>query len=111
MREFVINPVRSRENVMASLRGNWNYPTTVRFGAGRIAELPDAAKSAGIARPLLVTDPRLAAMAMVGNAVEALGAAGLACAVFSDVRPNPVATSSQIRNTSWRSQSSRTRRR
>jgi alcohol dehydrogenase class IV len=73
------------------LRGNWNYPTAVRFGAGRIAELPDAAKSAGIARPLLVTDPRLAAMAMVGNAVEALGAAGLACAVFSDVRPNPVA--------------------
>ena len=42
MREFIIKPVRSRENVMASLRGNWNYPTAVRFGPGRIAELPEA---------------------------------------------------------------------
>ena len=38
MREFIIKPVRSRENVMASLRGNWNYPTAVRFGPGRIAD-------------------------------------------------------------------------
>ncbi|HEX8664570.1 MAG TPA: iron-containing alcohol dehydrogenase [Beijerinckiaceae bacterium] len=73
------------------LRGNWNYPTTVRFGAGRIAELPEAVKAAGIKRPLLVTDPRLAAMAMVKDAAAALEAAGLPCAVFSDVRPNPVA--------------------
>ena len=45
---------------MATLRGNWNYPTTIRFGAGRIAELPDACKTLGIARPLIVTDPGLA---------------------------------------------------
>src|SRR4051794_16780604 len=73
------------------LRGNWNYPTAIRFGAGRIAELGDAARSAGIARPLFVTDPRLAGMAMTASAVEALRAAGLSCAVFSEVRPNPVA--------------------
>jgi alcohol dehydrogenase len=74
------------------LRGNWNYPTSVRFGAGRIAELPEAVRSAGVHRPLLVTDPRLAAMSMVTDAVAALEAASLPCAVFSDVRPNPVAT-------------------
>ena len=73
------------------LRGNWNYPTTIRFGAGRIAELPDAVTQAGITRPLLVTDPRLAAMPMVANAVVALKSAGLSCFVFSNVRPNPVA--------------------
>lgn len=73
------------------LRGNWNYPTSVRFGAGRIVELPDAAKVAHISRPLLVTDPRLAATPMVQNAVAALNAAGLPTRVFSDVRPNPVA--------------------
>ena len=39
------------------LRGNWNYPTAIRFGAGRIAELPDACRSLGMQRPLLVTDP------------------------------------------------------
>ncbi|MCP8939850.1 iron-containing alcohol dehydrogenase [Alsobacter sp. SYSU M60028] len=73
------------------LRGNWNYPTTVRFGAGRIAELPQHVASAGMSRPLLVTDPRLAAMPMIASAVASLKAAGLPCAVFSDVRPNPVA--------------------
>jgi alcohol dehydrogenase len=73
------------------LRGNWTYPTAIRFGAGRIAELPEAVKAAGIARPLLVTDPRLAQMAMVKDAASSLQGADVACAVFSDVRPNPVA--------------------
>jgi len=73
-----------------TLAGNWNYPTTIRFGAGRIAELPQACLEAGMARPLLVTDPGLAAMPMVASAVEALRAAGLAVAVFSDVKSNPV---------------------
>src|SRR5215217_5031537 len=73
------------------LRANWNYPTTIRFGAGRIAELPEAVTSAGIARPLLVIDPRLAAMPMTMSALDALRAAGFSCAVFPEVRPNPVA--------------------
>jgi alcohol dehydrogenase len=73
------------------LRGNWNYPTSVRFGAGRIAELPEAVRSAGMQRPLLVTDPRLAAMPMVTQALAELKAGGVEAAVFSDVRPNPVA--------------------
>jgi alcohol dehydrogenase class IV len=74
------------------LRGNWNYPTAIRFGAGRIAELPEAVKSAGIKRPLLVTDPRLAAMPMVAGALDSLRVAGIPCAVFTEVRPNPVAS-------------------
>jgi len=74
-----------------NLRGNWNYPTSIKFGAGRIAELAEAAKAAGIARPLLVTDPFLAAQPMVAAAKAQLDAAGLPCAVFSDVKPNPVA--------------------
>jgi alcohol dehydrogenase class IV len=73
------------------LRGNWNYPTSVRFGAGRISELGEAVKSAGMSRPLLVTDPRLAAMPMVKDALANLAAAGLQAAVFSDIKPNPVA--------------------
>ena len=32
----------------------------IRFGAGRIAELADACKAAGIVQPLLVTDAGLA---------------------------------------------------
>ena len=41
---------------MTTLSGNWNYPTAIRFGAGRIAELAEACRAAGIKRPLLVTD-------------------------------------------------------
>ena len=73
------------------LRADWNYPTSVRFGAGRIAELADAAKAAGMARPLLVTDPNLARLPMVAEALASLAAAGLAAALFCDIRPNPVA--------------------
>ena len=40
--------------------------------------------------PLLVTDAGLARLDLVGNAVELCRAAGLGCAVFSDVKPNPV---------------------
>ena len=72
------------------LTGNWSFPAPIRFGAGRIGELPRACLELGIRRPLLVTDPGLAALSMVGKAVDACTQAGLACAVFSDLRPNPV---------------------
>ena len=74
----------------ASLTGDWGYPTSIRFGAGRIRELPEACRELGIARPLLVTDPVLAALPMVAEAVATCEEAGLGCTVFSDVRGNPV---------------------
>ncbi|MFN8999727.1 MAG: iron-containing alcohol dehydrogenase, partial [Betaproteobacteria bacterium] len=73
-----------------ALTRNWNYPTSIRFGVGRIAELPAACRDAGMRRPLLVTDPGLRALPMIAQALAALKAAGLGDAVFSDIRPNPV---------------------
>ena len=75
---------------LATLAGSWGYPTSIRFGSGRIRELPDACRELGIRRPLLVTDPGLAALPMVAGAVAACEEAGLGCAVFSDVQGNPV---------------------
>jgi alcohol dehydrogenase len=72
------------------LCADWNYPTSVRFGAGRIAELADAVKAAGIARPLVVTDPTLARLPMVADALATLRGAGLSAGLFSEVRANPV---------------------
>ncbi|HCP64140.1 MAG TPA: alcohol dehydrogenase [Hyphomonadaceae bacterium] len=69
---------------------DWNYPTSVRFGAGRISDLANACKSLGIARPLLVTDPGIVRLPMIGAAMGALKAAGLSAGLFSDVKPNPV---------------------
>ena len=72
------------------LRGNWSYPTAVRFGVGRASELGQVVASCGIARPLLVTDGHLAGLPMVSDAVGLLAAAGVPAAMFSGVRPNPV---------------------
>lgn len=72
------------------LRGNWNYPTTIWAGPGRISELPAACAAAGIRRPLLVTDEGLAGAAMIKNARGALPDSVL----FSSVRGNP--TSSHV---------------
>jgi len=69
---------------------NFGFPTSIKFGAGRIGELGDLCKKAGINRPLLVTDPGLAAMPMVADVVSSLEKAGLGVAIFSDIKPNPV---------------------
>ena len=72
-----------------ALVGNWSYPTAIRFGAGRIIEIADACKSAGITKPLLITDKGLANMEITTNTLKLLEAAGLGGALFSKVDPNP----------------------
>jgi alcohol dehydrogenase class IV len=64
---------------------NWNYPTAIRFGAGRVAELGEACRALGIERPLLVTDPALAKLPMADAAAAAAGAR-----LFCDIHANPV---------------------
>ena len=72
-----------------SLTGNWSYPTAIKFGAGRIAELGDACAQAGITRPLLVTDRGLAALPVTAQTLDIMDAAGLGRAIFAEVDPNP----------------------
>ena len=69
-----------------NLRANWNYPTSVRFGAGRISELADAVQMGGMRNPLFVTDPLLAKLPMTQQAAASLGNA----TVFSDIKSNPL---------------------
>jgi alcohol dehydrogenase len=71
---------------------NWNYPTSIRFGPGRITELGEACRGAGMRRPLLVTDPFLATQPMTRQALERLGEGGLEATMFSSIKPNPVET-------------------
>ena len=72
-----------------NLVGNWSYPTAIKFGAGRIAELADACVQAGIKRPLLVTDRGLAALPVTAQTLDIMEGAGLGRALFADVDPNP----------------------
>ena len=68
---------------------NWSYPTAIHFGAGRIAEIADACKSAGIEKPLLVTDRGLAGLPITANTLALFDRAGLGKAMFAEVDPNP----------------------
>lgn len=68
---------------------DWNYPTAIRFGVGRIAELADTCKLLGMNRPLLVTDHGLAETPMVQEALAATNAAGIHTSLFSNVDANP----------------------
>jgi alcohol dehydrogenase class IV len=68
------------------LKGNWNYPTTIWAGPGRLAELPIACQRAGIKRPLLITDQGLLGVPMIERAAELVQAP-----VFGEVKGNPTA--------------------
>ncbi len=71
------------------LVGNWSYPTSIRFGAGRIKEIGEACKQAGISRPLLVTDRGLGNLPITLATLDLLEEAGFDRAIFTEVDPNP----------------------
>ena len=71
---------------------DWNYPTAIRVGVGRAAELGDACRSIGIQRPLLITDRMLGKSAMVGRALEGCRHALGHCGLFDNVKGNPTGT-------------------
>ncbi len=76
-------------DISNTLRGNWNYPTTIWFGCGRIEELPSACKALGMQRPLLVTDKGLSQLPMVNEAITHNQNSGIATGIFFDIKPNP----------------------
>jgi alcohol dehydrogenase class IV len=73
-----------------AVTGNWNYPTKMMVGPGRIADLANACRSLGMAKPLLITDPGIAGLSMVADAIAANKAAGLPTGLFSDIKGNPI---------------------
>ena len=70
----------------AVTRGDFSFPTTILFGAGRLAELRDRLKPLGVSRPLVVTDGGLVATPAFHTF---LAAAPREHHVYSDVQPNP----------------------
>jgi choline dehydrogenase len=60
-------------------------PTRLVHGPGALAQLGDALARLGVTRPLLVTDPGIAAAGLAERALAHLNGA----VVFDEVRPNP----------------------
>lgn len=74
---------------MSELYANWNYPNNIHTGAGRIVELPSLCQQLGIQAPLLITDPGLANLPMIGDAINNCKDNGLDCKLFANIQGNP----------------------
>ncbi|HET9486386.1 MAG TPA: iron-containing alcohol dehydrogenase [Chryseosolibacter sp.] len=68
----------------------YNFPTTIRFGAGSSKELPDYMVKQKLARPLIVTDPTVAQLDFFKAIVSDLKKKQISGVVFSDIHKNPV---------------------
>jgi alcohol dehydrogenase class IV len=68
----------------------YNFPTTIRFGAGASKELSDYLKNLGLKRPLVVTDPTVGELSFFKKIVQQLKDKGLSPEVFKDIHKNPV---------------------
>ena len=68
----------------------YNFPTTIRFGAGASKELGDYLKKMKLQRPLIVTDPVVAGLDFFKRIVEELEAKNISTEVFSGLHKNPV---------------------
>ena len=69
---------------------NFNFPTSIRFGAGVIAELPQHLKDMNKLRPLVVTDKALASLPLFEKIMDSFKKAGLTPIVFTDISKNPI---------------------
>lgn len=67
----------------------YNFPTTIRFGAGSSSELPDYLRKNQLARPLVVTDPTVAQLPFFKKIIEDLKAKSISVEVFSNIHKNP----------------------
>ncbi len=73
----------------------FNFPTPIKYGPGATQLLPDTLREFGVARPLIVTDKGIAALAPVTGTASLLKDAGIAVEVFSGVWGNPTVSQAE----------------
>ena len=70
----------------------YNFPTTIRFGAGSSKELGDYLIKNGLIRPLIVTDPNVSQLDFFKEILVDLQRKNISVEVFHDIHKNPVKT-------------------
>jgi alcohol dehydrogenase class IV len=68
----------------------YNFPTTIRFGAGVVHELGDYLKNNKLNSPLIVTDPVVEKLGFFKAIIAELKKHQIGVEVFSDIHKNPV---------------------
>ena len=71
---------------------NWNYPTSMWVGKGRVNDLSKACNELNIKKPLLVTDKELIKTNMVLDILKKLKNENINVKVFSNIIGNPTGT-------------------
>ena len=64
---------------------NWNFPTNIQFGNGRVQGLPELCEQMKVKNPLLVTDEGLAQFDFIKNIQSSLNNAS----IYSAIKANP----------------------
>ena len=68
----------------------YNFPTTIRFGAGSSKELGDYLLKNNLSRPLIVTDTTVAQLDFFKEIINDLKKKNISTEVFNDIHKNPV---------------------
>lgn len=68
----------------------YNFPTTIRFGAGSSKELGEYLLKNNLGHPLIVTDPNVAQLGFFKEIVEDLHRKNISVEVFHEIHKNPV---------------------
>lgn len=68
----------------------YNFPATIRFGAGAVNELGDYLKKNNLNAPLIVTDPTVASLDFFTQLLQDLNNKNISTCVFNDIHKNPV---------------------
>ncbi len=68
----------------------YNFPTTIRFGAGSSKELGDYLLKNNLSNPLIVTDNTIAQLSFFKEIINNLKKKNISAEIFSNIHKNPV---------------------
>ena len=68
---------------------DWSFPVPIAYGPGRLSQIAEFCRQAGMARPLVVTDRGSAGLPFLADLMGYLAADGLQAALYSEISPNP----------------------
>lgn len=68
---------------------DWTFPVPIAYGPGRLREIAGFCRSAGMSRPLVVTDCKSVDLPFQRTVKNCLEDVGIAYSIYSDISPNP----------------------
>lgn len=74
---------------LAETKVDWHHPTHIRFGPGRIRELPEVCWDLGISAPLMITDHGVSKLPFIKSLIRLNREQSIFTTLFSDIFSEP----------------------